>query len=443
MRGITLLVLCLGFTALLAAPALSASEAEKQLAIDKGLAWLAGTQQADGRWEYGDDYYDTAATGAALLAFLEKGYTAGTNVVIDTGGGPVDYGDVVGDGLAYVFSKAQVYGISAEPAGNPDSDANRVGVKFVLGGNTTRDTYVTGLVLPAIASTGTPNALVPSGPLVGRTDGSGPGGAWTFRDVVRNGVDYFGYSQADSGWARGGWRYYADYGQADNSTSQWPTLSLFYATLMGVNTPQFVKDELRYWVDYIQNPGDGGSYYDNNFAGWGSNVSRTGTWLLQADLIGTDATMVTPAEVAAALAYLNAQWQTGANSTWNGNFGHPYGMWAAYKGLEVQIGLGDTTTITNLPALGTWRGAAATLDPGDAWNWWESYCEYLVATQNASGSWNGYSYWNGPLATAWDINILAATRIPDDGVIPEPGTMALFGLGLLGAGLAVRRRRRS
>ena len=58
-----------------------ATETQKQDAIDAGLAYLLSTQQANGRWEYGDDYYDTAATGAALFAFLEEGYTASDAVV--------------------------------------------------------------------------------------------------------------------------------------------------------------------------------------------------------------------------------------------------------------------------------------------------------------------------------------------------------------------------
>jgi hypothetical protein len=86
-------------------------------------------------------------------------------------------------------------------------------------------------------------------------------------------------------------------------------------------------------------------------------------------------------------------------------------MWAAYKGLEVTIGVdADQSVISNLHA-----------DPGDidnpnhGWNWWEDYCEYLVNTQNALGYWVGYApYWQGPLATAWYINILSAVEIPTD-----------------------------
>lgn len=65
-------ILAVAILLLTAIPARPATEAEKQAAIDAGLAWLAGQQEGDGRWEYGDPGSDIAATGAALLAFIEE-----------------------------------------------------------------------------------------------------------------------------------------------------------------------------------------------------------------------------------------------------------------------------------------------------------------------------------------------------------------------------------
>jgi len=413
----------------------AATETEKKVAIDAGLEWLAQTQNlTTGGWESaGDVFYDTAATGASLLSFLEEGHKAGTAVVING----TDYGDVVGRGLTYLFNKATPYAISVEPAGNPDADGNGIGVKFVTGGNNNRDTYVTGLVLPAIASTGTPNAIVTTGPLAGRTDGSGPGGAWTYKDVVQNTVDYFAYGQADSGTARGGWRYYADYNQSDNSTAQWPVIGMLFAEKMGVTAPQFVKDELKYWIAYIQNP-NGGSGYDN--PNTYVNVSKTGGLLAEMYFAGVDlgdtAYDTSHPDVQAALAFIDDRWQNGPSSTWYGNFAHPYAMWSAYKGLEVMIGLEDTAWITNLHAAGV-------IDPEDTWNWWEDYCEWLVNNQTASGYWDGYPpNWNAYLATPWNINILAATEVAPPPPIPEPVTMAGLVMGVGGLVAYVRRRRR-
>jgi hypothetical protein len=417
----------------------AATEAGKKAAIDAGLEWLALNQQGNGRWIYDNSYGDTAATGASLLSFLEEGYKAGSDVIINGN----NYGDVVGDGLNYLFNQAQIVSISNQPAGNPDGDGNRVGLKFVLGGDNPRDTYVTGLVVPAIASTMTPDALVKTGPLAARTDGSGLDGAWTYKDVVQNTIDYFAFGQSDpaTGNNRGGWRYYANYGNSassDQSTTQWPVISELYASLMDVSSPSFVNDELDYWTKYIQNyPGPGNAGYDGPLSPAGE-MNETGALLIMQDVLGySTGTAEEQARLQAALGYIDTHWQETANSTWDGNFGHPYAMWAIYKGLELTCGLDDTTCITNLNPRGS-----AMIDDGDTWNWAEEYWEYLVNTQNTDGSWAGYDYWNNVLATPWYINILAATKIPgpEPKNVPEPSTNATLALlGFLGLGAIIRK----
>ena len=443
MKKILLAVL---IVALLPALSLAATETQKRAAIDSGLAWLATQQQSDGHIEGGDYNYDVASTGSAMLAFLEEGWKAGDDVYIDLTDDGTDngtnYGDVVGKGLDYLLNQAYVYNLpsGSEPMGNPDANNNGTGIKFNLQAGTwngdnsynhARDTYLTGIVLPAIAASGTPNKVVTSGAAAGMT----------YKDVVQDTIDWFAYGQSDSGTARGGWRYYADYNQSDNSTAQWGAIAGLYATEMGVTAQAGVKDELAYWTEYIQNDVSGGSGYDRpNYL---VNESKTGGLLIEMvfaedDTLGNDYDLSNP-DVIAALNYLNTTWQNTANS-WNGNFGHPYAMWAIYKGLETTVGLNDTTVINNLRDQGT-----APLDAGDTWNWWEDYCEYLVGAFNAGGGhWNGYSSWNAPMATAWGINILNATQIPGDpdpDPIPEPATVLLFGFGLLGvAGISRRKK---
>ena len=409
MKRLVALLIVLGLGLGTTGVATAATGTEKQDAIDDALAWLASEQQGDGRWDYGDDNFDTAATGAALLAFIEERQR--------TPGG-VDYSAEINFGMTYLLSRAQIVSISPQPAGNPDSDGNQVGVKFVPSGNNSRDTYVTGLVIPAIAKYivvfSKANDLVPSGPLTLATGGTGAGGAWTYRDILVNTLDYFAFGQNDSGTGRGGWRYWANYSNSDNSTAQWPVIAMLFASESGVNPAAFVKDELAWWTEYIQNA-NGGSGYDSPT--YLVNESKTGGLLVEM-IYAEDDTGGTPydltnTDLLAALTYLNNNWLNGPSATWDGNIGHPYAMWSIYKGLEVSVGKGDTTYMTNLRTQSSTRPGGAPLDPGVDWNWWEDYCEYLVVTQSGDGFWSGYSSWTGPLATAWYVNILQGIRIPE------------------------------
>ena len=84
----------------------AATDAEKLAAIDKGLAWLAANQQANGSWSYGGGYADDAATGAALLAFTDSYYKSGWK----TG---TDYTGVVTKATNYLLNTAFIQNLSS------------------------------------------------------------------------------------------------------------------------------------------------------------------------------------------------------------------------------------------------------------------------------------------------------------------------------------------
>jgi len=422
------------------------TETEKQAAIDAGLAYLAspGLQQADGRWKYytwSGDVDDTAVTASTLLAFIEEGHTPWSGTA---------YSTVVENGLNFLFRQAKVVNISPQDAGNPDKYASPAGankgVNFTPTTTTSHDSYASGMALAAIAAAGTGNASKTV------SEAASPVNTWTYAQVVGNAVDYFAWGQnEDSGGGglgeRGGWGYYANYTDwSDNSNAQWPAVGIAFASGMGITPPDFVGSELGVWADYIQNDfgtsgvrddsRDGGSNYRyKNDNSWGSNVARTGALLLQQDFAG-----LAPGDIDMdwALEYLNEQWNTGP-SGWNGNLGHPYAMWAAYKGLEVAIGLDAGTSDITPRAQG-----GAVIDPGDTWNWWEDYCEFLINDpvygQLGNGSWGGYSNWYSSIATPWYINILAATEIPTE-EIPVPGAFLLGSIGLAFACRKLQRRK--
>lgn len=446
LRRLAVLALVFGCVAALSLPAEASTEQAKQVAIDKGLAWLASTQStsgSEGYWSYTNDG-TLAATGAAALAFLGEGYLPGTDVIIDTGSGAVNYGDVVGRACNYIFNRATSINIGAQTMGHPEDydnngsgDGNGKGIYFNPGNNT-RNCYTTGIVAPVVFELG--QALGQSTQV-----GRGTVATMTYQQVLRDVVDWYSWGQVDpaAGVYRGGWHYDANYSSADNSTAQWGAITMLYGQAWGLNTPQFVKNELGFWTTYIQHGMDGtwkagGSGYmnPNEYV----NMSKTAGLLLELAAMGVP---VGDARVQNALAYMQSMvafdhWNQSLTSwpdQWDGgNFGNPYAMWAAYKALET-YGIDSISTAPGGFTIGQEWDPELSL-PGD---WFAQYCDYLVSVQNANGSWSGADYWTGSLASAWYINILNASGAPPP-IIPEPVTVVGLVLGIGGLVRYVRRR---
>jgi len=346
---------------------------------------LAGTQTAGGYW--GNDYR-VARTGLAVLKFETHATFMGIN--------PLDpayaYSANVINGLNYLFSMCSSVGIGAEPAGNPDTNGNGIGVRCFH----QRITYETGVALMAISASNSPGQIVGAGTQAGRT----------YAQVAQDMVDWLAWAQVDPQYGnyRGGWRYNGDDTSSDNSVSGYATLGLIYGDApppwgFSLNIPAFVYSELNFWIDYIQTDQglgatSGGSGYTdpNNWV----NMLKTGNLLSQMGLYGdTQATQ----RVKNAVDYMERSWNDTSASYepgWKGPVGgHP----------DYQT---TFTIMKGFQALGI-----ETIDTGGGpFSWYDEMADAIVNTQNADGSWPGTEYGDPQLSTCWALLTLEKAAPP-------------------------------
>lgn len=346
--------------------ALAATDAEIEQSIEEGIGWLVSEQNPDGSWD--GFFCEVAHTGFAVVKLEDRAIELGYGSPFDPA---YPYSANVVAGLDYLFANAYTIDIWAQPAGDPDTNGNGIGVRFQRCANT----YETGIAMMAIAASRDLARVV-------NVPGSDVDG-WTYQDVLQDAVDYFAFGQVDAGsLQRGGWGYSHNESWADNSNSGYAVLGLRYAEAFGCTIPNFVKSELSIWIDWVQNDvdgdaDDGGSGYSD--PGW-VNILKTGNLLFEMEFVGDT---VATQRVIDAIDYIERHWND-PNSEPGWRPHHYQAMYCAMKGFEsLDI---DTIEVGGSPI-----------------DWYDEFADAIVGSQNPDGSWP-VDMWGGQLlATEWAL----------------------------------------
>jgi RHS repeat-associated protein len=355
---------------------------ETDIAIDKGLWWLHTQIQRSvssgvnlGDWS--EEGYSVFLTGLAILAMENNGHLPTGNPAKDP------YVEDVTRGLNYLFTQMVVVPISEDPSlcpyGNPDTSGDGVGIRI----NSSRYTYEIGPAMMAIAASTTPNAVAPTGPamVIGRT----------YKQILTDMVDMCAWGQDDTGTGRGGWRYNWNYGDSDNSVTQWPIFGMEAAEDdFGIQPPSFVARELQLWLTYSQSSDGGWGYTDPNNGTDG--MAHVGTGIAGLSFCGFPSS---DSRIQAGLSYMAANWNAatyGGETIWNSK----YSMYAVAKGLR-----------TASPAI-TMVGTQ---------DWYADFSQSLIAGQNANGSW---PYTTGSFSSGQQMDSAFSLLVLEPSVLSRP-----------------------
>jgi hypothetical protein len=227
----------------------------RNAAIQDGLRWMYLQHVFSGSW-----YSYAPHTAAAVAAFEMNKHYPDNNWETDI------YAEFVRQGLEWIMLTLSSTAIDVEPWGDPDSNGNGIGI----GGTQHGSAYEQGLIMYAIALSRDSSAVVQGGAFAGRT----------YKGILTDMVDLLAWSQGDSDYCEGGWRYTVWYPgcDSDNSAVQWATIGLDAAERpqneFNVPAAAFVKPELQKWLNYSR-CSDGG--YGYTWADYWCNAAKTGS----------------------------------------------------------------------------------------------------------------------------------------------------------------------
>jgi hypothetical protein len=398
------------------------------MSIDEGLWYLHTTMIRDTYaagspgyvqpYGYWSDPYPVAAVGTAVDAFQLHDSKANKDYDSDP------YVETVQRALNYLLYNTHSFAIGAQLAGDPDVNGNGIGLVTNQSASVTdgRQTYIGGICMVALASSGAPNRVA----AVGGTDVYGR----TYADIVQDMVDFFAWGQCDSGSGRGGWRYYANSGDSDMSTTQWPPLGMLAAEQnMGSIVPQFVRDELIYFLNYTQNTAlnnDNGAF-GYAFPTTYPNITKTAAGIICHEFLGTP---LTDPKVESAIGFIYRHWNdTGGSWTYTQLHGNSYGMYGLMKAFRIpepDLGYNDVTGHSEVTEYDYNAGSQT----GNTFEWYytpsgqanEGLASYIVSTQQTDGSWDdtvGSNQVYDAFCSGWRILVLlkGVAIIPPEAVI--------------------------
>ncbi|MBB6067591.1 prenyltransferase/squalene oxidase repeat-containing protein [Methanococcus maripaludis] len=306
--------------------AAAATEDEIEASIDAGIEWLASQQNETGYWgDCGDDL--PAITGFALVKLVDRARELGVDPFNTS---EYEYAENVILGFEWLESQKNVqFGINDSQTNN-----NGQGIYFTC---VDHETYNTAIALMAFANIN---------------------GYEEYNEtLVQDMVDWFISTQNTDG----AWRYGAS-GISDNSNTGYAVIGLAYAENAGAIIPNSVKTGLNSWVDVIQDPVNGGSWYTTETA-W-VNSLKTGNLILEMGFVGDD---TTSGRLNDAVDYLVAHWNdVGSGTLMTGWKPHNYqAMYCIMKGLEYMQ-----------------------IEEIDGIDWFEEISDYIVENQHSDGYWD-------------------------------------------------------
>lgn len=407
---------------------------EVNVAIDEGLWYLHKTMSryVQGGLDYGS--WMSGCSGHACANYIAV-QAANVNAFFVNGhreDGPTanPYVETVQRAMRRLFygmatgaTAPQTYTVGGYNAGFPGPIVNDPDCSECAAGDPSRnglyayignDTYQMGIVLTAVAASGTPTRLTQTGPatIIGRT----------YRAVLQDLVDWFVWGQNENGGSSGfgGWHYGANYGSADNSTAQWGAISLLAARGFGkgqysladpgIQFPDVVKLANPYWLK--------NTYYSSGYCG------TNGVFLYQAGYNPWSLWATTPSGMVQLA--LDEMGRGGTNVMWekteacvranfantgscNGVKEYYYGLYAFVKAMLLHVNE-DTKDLDPITLLGgdlDWYAAEAALGaPTDG------VARTLVGDQGADGSWWGHHCGSAEqqyFETSWAIQMLNRT----------------------------------